>query len=81
MIGREVLVDPKCCTTGKVPERTALSTEAARAADAELARLAKALGHPARVQIVRFLLAQDSCMCGDIVEGDVRFTRAFGVEQ
>ena len=30
--------------------------------------LAKALGHPARVQIVRFLLSRDSCMCGDIVE-------------
>ena len=34
----------------------------------ELATLAKALGHPARVQIVRFLLSRDSCMCGDIVE-------------
>ena len=33
-----------------------------------LASLAKALGHPARVQIVRFLLSRDSCMCGDIVE-------------
>ena len=33
-----------------------------------MARAAKALGHPIRVQIVRFLLAQDSCMCGDIVE-------------
>jgi len=36
--------------------------------DQGLATLAKALGHPARVQIVRFLLAKDSCMCGDIVE-------------
>ena len=35
---------------------------------AELASLAKALGHPARVQIVRYLLSRDSCMCGDIVE-------------
>ncbi len=34
----------------------------------DLARLAKALGHPARVRIVRFLLARDTCMCGDIVE-------------
>ena len=40
----------------------------ARASDVALATLAKALGHPARVQIVRFLLSQDSCMCGDIVE-------------
>ncbi len=34
----------------------------------DLARLAKALGHPARVRIVRFLLARDTCMCGDIVD-------------
>ncbi len=37
-------------------------------ADRDLATLAKAVGHPARVQIVRFLLSRDSCMCGDIVE-------------
>jgi ArsR family transcriptional regulator len=38
--------------------------------DDELAALAKALAHPARVQIVRFLLAQDqgTCICGDICE-------------
>lgn len=38
--------------------------------DEELALLAKALGHPARVQIVRFLLAQGegTCVCGDICE-------------
>jgi ArsR family transcriptional regulator len=36
--------------------------------DVELARFAKALGHPARVRIIRFLLAHNSCMCGDIVE-------------
>lgn len=38
--------------------------------DEELAALAKALGHPARVRIVRFLLAQeeDTCICGDICE-------------
>ncbi len=37
-------------------------------ADQELASLAKALGHPARVQIIRFLVSRNSCMCGDIVE-------------
>ncbi len=36
--------------------------------DAELAVLAKALGHPARVRIVRLLLGHDSCYCGEIVE-------------
>jgi ArsR family transcriptional regulator, arsenate/arsenite/antimonite-responsive transcriptional repressor len=35
--------------------------------DVELARLAKALGHPARVAIVRLLLGKGECVCGDIV--------------
>ena len=35
--------------------------------DLELARLAKALGHPARVAIVRMLLGKGECICGDIV--------------
>ncbi len=37
-------------------------------ADQELASLAKALGHPARVQIVRLLARRSSCLCGDIVD-------------
>lgn len=36
--------------------------------DEELAALAKALGHPARVRILRFLAARSACMCGDIVD-------------
>ncbi len=36
--------------------------------DAEVGGLAKALGHPARVRILRLLLARDSCFCGEIVE-------------
>ena len=36
--------------------------------DAEVASLAKALGHPARVRIVRLLLGRDTCSCGEIVE-------------
>jgi ArsR family transcriptional regulator len=35
--------------------------------DVEMARFAKALGHPARVAIMRFLAAGGDCMCGDIV--------------
>ncbi len=38
-------------------------------ADVELAALAKALGHPARVQILRLLARRDGCICGEIVEG------------
>lgn len=36
--------------------------------DSELGLLAKALGHPARVRILRLLLARDSCFCGEIVD-------------
>ena len=38
------------------------------AADEELAALAKAIGHPARVQILRILGRLTSCVCGDIVD-------------
>jgi ArsR family transcriptional regulator, arsenate/arsenite/antimonite-responsive transcriptional repressor len=37
-------------------------------ADEELAELAKAIGHPARVQILRLLVRRTSCVCGDIVD-------------
>ncbi len=37
-------------------------------ADEELASLAKALAHPARVKILRILLRKNTCICGDIVD-------------
>ena len=33
----------------------------------ELATLAKALGHPARIAIIEYLTRTQSCVCGDIV--------------
>lgn len=36
--------------------------------DLDLARLAKALGHPARVAILKFLRASGDCQCGAIVD-------------
>jgi len=33
-----------------------------------LARYAKALGHPARIAILKFLACSDTCFCGEIVE-------------
>ena len=33
----------------------------------DIAALAKALGHPARVAIIDYLLSVDACICGDIV--------------
>tara|TARA_R110001592_G_C13142944_1_gene747481 strand:+ start:1777 stop:2106 length:330 start_codon:yes stop_codon:yes gene_type:complete len=32
------------------------------------AELFKALGHPARIAIIEFLINQNSCVCGDIVD-------------
>ncbi len=33
----------------------------------EMASIMKALGHPARIAIIDFLLSVDTCICGDIV--------------
>jgi DNA-binding transcriptional ArsR family regulator len=37
-------------------------------ADEELAELTKAIGHPARVQILRLLVRKSGCVCGEIVD-------------
>jgi DNA-binding transcriptional ArsR family regulator len=50
-----------CCPPE--PEVIAPSNE-----DVEIAILAKALGHPIRVRILRILLGQDACFCGELVE-------------
>lgn len=38
------------------------------ATDETLAGMAKALGHPVRIQILRLLAARDTCVTGDIVD-------------
>jgi len=45
-------------------------TKSAQFTDAqnELSALAKAIGHPARIAIIEYLLSVDTCICGDIVE-------------
>jgi len=40
----------------------------ALATDRELALLAKALGHPVRVKILRILSRRCDCICGELVE-------------
>lgn len=37
-------------------------------ADVELAALAKAIGHPARIRILRLLARRSACVCGEIVD-------------
>jgi ArsR family transcriptional regulator, arsenate/arsenite/antimonite-responsive transcriptional repressor len=54
-------MSPRCCPSPPPPD-PGLSP------DEELARLAKALGHPARVRILRFLLERDDCMAGAIAD-------------
>lgn len=52
-----------------LPEEAVLSPEPEDAqVDERLASLAKALGHPARVAIVRLLARREGCIAGDIVD-------------
>jgi DNA-binding transcriptional ArsR family regulator len=34
----------------------------------DLANIAKALGHPARIAILQYLVKKNACICGDLVE-------------
>ena len=43
-------------------------TELFSEADNQLAALAKAVGHPARVAILRHLARLNACVCGELVE-------------
>jgi len=54
-----------CCKD----DTKALPAEAlgSEGADEELAKFAKALGHPTRVQILRILAQQNECICGEMV--------------
>ncbi len=57
-----------CPPPGRSQEKPDLRPVEGPEADEELARLCKAAGHPARVQILRLLVRRDSCICGDIVD-------------
>lgn len=45
----------------------ASKTEHFSASQNTIASLAKALGHPARIAILEYLLKAETCICGDIV--------------
>jgi ArsR family transcriptional regulator len=61
-------VGPACCTT-PVPEPEAdLRPVEGPEADEELALLAKAVGHPARVRILRILSRKEARVCSQIVD-------------
>lgn len=46
----------------------ASKTDGFTARQNKLAVMLKALGHPARIAIIEYLLMVDACICGDIVE-------------
>ncbi|RMH69488.1 MAG: ArsR family transcriptional regulator [Actinomyces sp.] len=54
-------VGDEVCATPPAPEAVAVPD------DATLATLAKALGHPARVAILRVLAERDACVTGELV--------------
>ncbi len=56
------------CGPAPAKEEPDLRPVEGREADEELATLAKALGHPTRVQILRLLVRREACICGDIVD-------------
>ncbi len=58
--------DPTCCPEND-PECDLRPVEGA-AADEELAVLAKAVGHPARVRILRLLSRKEARVCSQIVD-------------
>lgn len=46
----------------------ATKTELFTAQQNELAAMAKAIAHPARIAILQYLVKTNACVCGDIVE-------------
>ncbi len=61
MVRRQLEVtDEECCSPGLVSSVLPLD-------DDRLAQMAKALGHPARVRILRLLADRGACITGDLV--------------
>ena len=60
---RRLACIPKDCACKPSRKTTPLVDD-----ELELASLAKALSHPARVRILKLLIKRNSCICGDIVD-------------
>lgn len=57
--------EPSCCPPAAAePDLRPLEGVEA---EADLAALAKALGHPARVRILKLLRGRSTCVCGELV--------------
>lgn len=60
--------DPLCCPVPEPQKTSELFALEGAEADEELAKLAKAIGHPARVRIVRMLSRKEARVCSQIVD-------------
>lgn len=59
--------DRLSCVCPEAPHRVQAVERSEAETELELAALSKALGHPARVRILRLLAARQACICGEIV--------------
>jgi ArsR family transcriptional regulator len=59
--------DTSCCASASRQDENDLRPVEGPGADEELAMLAKALGHPIRVRIVRMLSHREARVCSEIV--------------
>jgi ArsR family transcriptional regulator, arsenate/arsenite/antimonite-responsive transcriptional repressor len=66
-IERTQKADPLCCPPAEPQPPTILLALEGPDADEELAKLAKAIGHPARVRILRMLSRKEARVCSQIV--------------
>lgn len=57
-----------CCPPEKAQPEMSLQTLEGTEADDQLAKLAKAIGHPARVRILRLLSRKEARVCSQIVD-------------
>ena len=58
----------KRITSGRTGTRDVRARASFPPTETEVAKLAKALGHPARVAILRLLARRGDCVCGSIVD-------------
>ena len=65
---KEKAEDQVCCTPENGTAPTEIRALEGPGADEELAKLAKAIGHPARVRIIRMLSRKEARVCSQIVD-------------
>lgn len=68
MMDSEAKSDALCCPPEQPEEKFSMLTLESAEADDELAKLAKAIGHPARVRILRMLSRKEARVCSQIVD-------------